>query len=279
MSARRLLLSIAMAGLAAGGAIAPAAAEFYAGLRAYEARDYETARRVWTTDAQGGDIKAQFQLGRMYERGEGVPRNPVQAYMWYSLAHKGGNGDAGLAAHFLKQKMTAQQIAQAEQAVANFRPGAAPPPAETAQPPAPPRGPSLAGAPAPMPPRAAVPRSAPPAAVAPTPGPAPGADLAGTEIRFTYREGAWLIDELWRFLPGGRLVGVRSASRGSSANISEDRQERDDGSWSMQGSALCLEFGSWYGGKRCFQINGLPGADIQLADTSSGRSFPAKHLR
>ncbi len=275
MSARRLLISIAMAGLVAGGAVAPAAADFYAGLRAYEARDYETARRHWTADANGGDIKAQFQLGRMHERGEGVPRDPVQAYKWYSLAHKGGNGDAGLAAHFLKQKMSPQQLAQAEQLVANFRPGAAPP--ATAQPPAaqPPAGPSAAAPPA-APPRVAVPRTAPPAA---TPPAAPGLDLAGTEIRFTHREGAWLVDELWRFLPGGRLVGVRSMSRGSSANLSEDRQENDGGTWAMEGGALCLQFGSWYGGKRCFQLNGAPGADIQLADMSSGRSYPAKHLR
>ncbi len=266
MSARRLLLSTATIGLVAVAAVPPAAADFYAGLRAYEARDYQTARRHWMADAQGGDIKAQFQLGRLYERGEGVPRNPVQAYMWYSLAHKGGNGDAGLAAHFLKQKMTPQQVAQGDQLVANFRPGTAPQPTDVAQPPA---GPPLAGAPTPPPPAAA---PAPPAT-------APGADLIGTEIRFSYREGSWLIDELWRFLPGGRLVGGRSASRGSSANISEDRQERDDGSWSMQGGVLCLQFGSWYGGQRCFHINGMPGADIQLADTSSGRSFPAKHLR
>jgi TPR repeat protein len=50
----------------------------------------------------------------MYARGEGVPRNHVQAYMWLSLAIKGGFKPAVEYRDRLAKKMTAAQIAEAE---------------------------------------------------------------------------------------------------------------------------------------------------------------------
>jgi|HubBroStandDraft_4_1064222.scaffolds.fasta_scaffold262536_2 TPR repeat protein len=42
--------------------------------------------------AEGGDIKAQAQLGWMYETGSGVPQNFFEAAKWYSRAAAHGNG-------------------------------------------------------------------------------------------------------------------------------------------------------------------------------------------
>ena len=36
--------------------------------------------------ADQGNATAQYNLGRMYGRGEGVPKNIVRAYMWFNLA-------------------------------------------------------------------------------------------------------------------------------------------------------------------------------------------------
>jgi uncharacterized protein len=42
--------------------------------------------------AKGGDIRAQAQLGRMYETGRGVPQNFFEAARWYSRAAAQGDG-------------------------------------------------------------------------------------------------------------------------------------------------------------------------------------------
>jgi len=42
-------------------------------------------------DAEQGDAKAQFSLGAMYDKGEGVAKNDVEAVKWYRLAAEQGD--------------------------------------------------------------------------------------------------------------------------------------------------------------------------------------------
>lgn len=77
-------------------------------------RDYTQAVKWYRMAAEQGDAWAQNNLGEMYARGEGVPRNHVQAYMWLSLAIKGGFKPAIASRDRLAKKMTAAQIAEAE---------------------------------------------------------------------------------------------------------------------------------------------------------------------
>jgi len=44
--------------------------------------------------AEAGDSNAQFALGVMYDVGEGVPRNDVEAVKWYRLSAEQGNARA-----------------------------------------------------------------------------------------------------------------------------------------------------------------------------------------
>ena len=44
--------------------------------------------------AEGGDAIAQFNLGLMYDNGEGVPEDDTQAVKWYRLAADQGNAFA-----------------------------------------------------------------------------------------------------------------------------------------------------------------------------------------
>jgi uncharacterized protein len=43
------------------------------GVDAYEIKDYETAYKLWLPLAEQGDAKAQYNLGVMYGKGQGVP--------------------------------------------------------------------------------------------------------------------------------------------------------------------------------------------------------------
>lgn len=96
------------------------------GQRAFDARRYAEARRLWTAPAEEGDAqallglgqiaetgrdgsadraaaatfyaraairgsaRAAYRLGRLYAAGTGVPRNPEQAEAWYAAATEGG---------------------------------------------------------------------------------------------------------------------------------------------------------------------------------------------
>ena len=67
------------------------------GLRAYAQRNYAVALRHWGTAAQRGDAAAQYNVGRLYARGEGVPRDYAEAYKWFTLAAAGGRRVVGAA--------------------------------------------------------------------------------------------------------------------------------------------------------------------------------------
>ena len=61
------------------------------GLTAYEAQDYKSAVSLWTPLAEEGDSEAQFNMGVMYDRGQGVEADPVTALKWYRLAADQGH--------------------------------------------------------------------------------------------------------------------------------------------------------------------------------------------
>jgi hypothetical protein len=68
--------------------------DFQKGLDAADRGDYPTALREWRPLAEQGLADAQTNLGLMYEYGEGVPKDYVQAYMWLNLAAAQGEEDA-----------------------------------------------------------------------------------------------------------------------------------------------------------------------------------------
>jgi TPR repeat protein len=52
-------------------------------VRAYERQDFTTALQGWQSLADKGDAEAEFRLGAMYEKGDGVTAEPSQAAKWY----------------------------------------------------------------------------------------------------------------------------------------------------------------------------------------------------
>ena len=73
---------------------AAAAGPFDDATAAYQHGDYATAYRLIRPLADQGDPAAQFNLGTMYESGDGVPRNASLALTWYRKAADQGNADA-----------------------------------------------------------------------------------------------------------------------------------------------------------------------------------------
>ena len=76
-------------------AFTPVAAQnFQTGNDAFEAGDYATALQEWRPIADQGDADAQFNLGLMYENGQGVPQDYAEAFKLYRLAADQGDADA-----------------------------------------------------------------------------------------------------------------------------------------------------------------------------------------
>ncbi len=88
---RRLILTAA---LLVGLGTPPAWADFYAGVAAYNSGDYETAFREFKPLAEQGDAHAQFNLGYMYHKGEGVPQDDAEAVKWFRMSADQGYAEA-----------------------------------------------------------------------------------------------------------------------------------------------------------------------------------------
>src|SRR5437899_2478129 len=70
---------------------APAGADLDMGVAAYNRGDYATALRELKPLAEKGMAPAQFNLGVMYNFGEGVPQDDKEALRWYRLAAEQGH--------------------------------------------------------------------------------------------------------------------------------------------------------------------------------------------
>ncbi len=157
MTSQKIAIGLVAVALFAGVVMANAA-DFDAGVKAYERGDYATALRVFRQLADQGDAAAQFNLGLMYskgqsvaqdyaatvrwyrkaadqgyayaqynlgfmyEKGHGVTQDNVQAHMWYSLAAARGNKIARNKRDLLAEKMTPAQIAEAQRLAREWKP-------------------------------------------------------------------------------------------------------------------------------------------------------------
>ena len=132
-------------------------ADFDKGLKAYNAQDYKTALKEFIISAKEGDAGAQFylgfmygdgkgvtqhykeavkwyrkaadqgssdaqhSLGLMYYNGKGVVQNYIKAHMYWNLAARQGNKSARKTRSIVEKKMTAGQIAKAQEMAEKWR--------------------------------------------------------------------------------------------------------------------------------------------------------------
>ena len=77
--------------------------------------DDAEAVRWYRMAAEQGFAPAQYNLGNMYVNGEGVPENYVLAYAWFNLAAAQGHETAVSAKADVEGLMTAAQITEAQE--------------------------------------------------------------------------------------------------------------------------------------------------------------------
>jgi TPR repeat protein len=85
------------------------------GMAAYNRGDYVPAIRLFRPLAEQGNTKAQSVLGVMYHRGQGVARNSVRAFIWFSRAAARGDASAKAELRDVSQTMTRQEVSQARE--------------------------------------------------------------------------------------------------------------------------------------------------------------------
>jgi ATP-dependent protease ClpP protease subunit len=75
-------------------AIQALAGPFEDGIKAYDAGDFATALNLWRPLAEEGRAQAQFNLGVLYEKGQGVSQDLAESASWYLRAARKGDLDA-----------------------------------------------------------------------------------------------------------------------------------------------------------------------------------------
>ena len=95
---------------------------------AYDKQDYTTALRLLRPLAAQGDADAQFHLGVMYQVGQGVPQDYVEAHKWFNLSAARTSVDEEYVREAVKNRnhvaegMTPAQIAEAQKRASAWRP-------------------------------------------------------------------------------------------------------------------------------------------------------------
>ena len=81
-------------------------------------QDYKEAVRLYGLAAAQGNASAQSNLGVMYANGTGVAQDYVKAHMWYNLGAASLSGEDGKTAtsnrNLVAEQMTSLQIAEAQ---------------------------------------------------------------------------------------------------------------------------------------------------------------------
>lgn len=86
-------VSLGFSLLLANGSIVYAQ-DFAKGFEATQKGDFATALSEWRPLAQQGDADAQYNLGLMYDNGQGVTQDYKEALKWYRLAAAQGHSTA-----------------------------------------------------------------------------------------------------------------------------------------------------------------------------------------
>ena len=81
-----MIRSVILALVIAFGLAAPVRAGVETGLAAYEMGDYATAIAELSSPAKQGDGRAQYQLGLIYAKGQGVKKDRLTALMWFTCS-------------------------------------------------------------------------------------------------------------------------------------------------------------------------------------------------
>ena len=88
------------------------------------AEDDATGLRVYQAAALAGADQCMFDLGVCYRDGRGAPRDPLAAYVWFTLADRGAIAKASVKAANMRRLLQPEQLAEAERRLAEWGPAA-----------------------------------------------------------------------------------------------------------------------------------------------------------
>ena len=91
-----------------------ASADFQKGLTAAQNGDFATALREWKPLAEQGNAGAQYNLGLMYVKGEGVIQDNVYAHLWGNIAASNGSKNGRKLRDLIAKDMTPSQLEKAQ---------------------------------------------------------------------------------------------------------------------------------------------------------------------
>ena len=66
--------------------------------------------------------RTQYNLGVMYDQGQGVSKDYVLAHMWFNLSSSQGMTTAIKVKNIVEKKMTPRQIEKAQEMARNWKP-------------------------------------------------------------------------------------------------------------------------------------------------------------
>lgn len=87
--------------------------KFFDGEIAYESGNCQKAFEEWRAASGRGDAPSMNALASLYESGQGTPRDPVLAYVYFDLAQVLGLGDAAVGRKRVEQKLSPKDLAEA----------------------------------------------------------------------------------------------------------------------------------------------------------------------
>ena len=91
------------------------------GVKAFSHADYAKALKLLEPLAEKGDIDAQYTLGMIYSKGDGVEQDNVKAYMWFSLAARKGDKDAAADRDQVGSGMSPDKLDDAKRRVGEWK--------------------------------------------------------------------------------------------------------------------------------------------------------------
>jgi TPR repeat protein len=95
--------------------------DFYKGVAAYRARNYDEAVDWFLRAAEAGDLDSQFLLGRMHYDGNSLTVDEVTAYMWFDIAASHGMQVGARYRDGIARSMTDEEIALAKKRSGDWR--------------------------------------------------------------------------------------------------------------------------------------------------------------
>ncbi len=85
-------------------------------------QDYKEAVKWYRLSAEQGFASAQFNLASMYATGQGVPQDYALAHMWFNLSGSNGDKDAVHNRDIIEKRMSPSQIEKAQDMARNWKP-------------------------------------------------------------------------------------------------------------------------------------------------------------